>query len=273
MIEDRKGVIDYEEQGSGPTLVLAPGSCSTGHAWRSIIAEWNGAFRCVTTSLLGYGGTAERRSSADASIRHEAEMLETVIRQAGGPVHLVGHSFGGTVGLAVALRRQVPLASLTILEAPVPEILRERGEHRQYQAFHHMFDVYFDAYLGGNREAIARMIDFYGGAGTYASWPQKVRDYACKTTPTNLLDWNSAFGFPLPQAALATLDVPALVCVGENSHPAVKRANDLLSLDLRGKPSVAIPGAAHFMIATHAKEVSELIAGHVLAVESLRAAA
>jgi pimeloyl-ACP methyl ester carboxylesterase len=102
MIDDPRGRIDYDEYGSGPTLVLVPGSCSTGAAWRPVIAALNGRFRCVTTSLLGYGETAERRTTQDTSIVHEAEILEAVVRQAGGPVHLVGHSFGGIVALTVA---------------------------------------------------------------------------------------------------------------------------------------------------------------------------
>ena len=68
MIEEPRGRIDYDECGSGPTIVLVPGSCSTGAAWRSVIATWNGQFRCVTTSLLGYGGTAERRTADDPDI-------------------------------------------------------------------------------------------------------------------------------------------------------------------------------------------------------------
>ena len=118
MIEEARGRIDYDECGAGPTVVLVPGSCSTGAAWRPMIAAWDGQFRCVTTSLLGYGGTAERRTARDPSIAHEAEVLESVIRKAGGRVHLVGHSFGGLVALAVALRNRVPLASLVIVEAP-----------------------------------------------------------------------------------------------------------------------------------------------------------
>ena len=62
MIEDISGNIDYEESGTGPTMVLVPGSCSTGAAWRPVIAAWQNRFRCVTTSLPGYGGTAERRT-------------------------------------------------------------------------------------------------------------------------------------------------------------------------------------------------------------------
>ena len=121
MIEDARGQIDYEDSGTGPTVVLVPGSCSTGAAWRPVIAAWNNQFRCVTTSLLGYGRTAERRTARDPAIAHEAEAIEAVIRKAGGRVHLVGHSFGGLVSLVVALRNQVPLASLTIAEAPAAE--------------------------------------------------------------------------------------------------------------------------------------------------------
>ena len=127
MIEEPRGRIDYGECGTGPTIVLVPGSCSTGAAWRPVIATWNGQFRCVTTSLLGYGGTVERRTANDPDISHEAEILESVVRKAGSRVHLVGHSFGGLVALAVALRNRVPLASLVILEAPGPEVLRDHG--------------------------------------------------------------------------------------------------------------------------------------------------
>ncbi|HMH60940.1 MAG TPA: alpha/beta fold hydrolase, partial [Bradyrhizobium sp.] len=103
MIEDQLGHIDYDESGEGPTIVLVPGSCSTGAAWRPIVAQWESGFRCITTSLLGYGGTVERRTALDAGIAHEAEVLEAVIRRAAAPVHLVGHSFGGLSALAVAL--------------------------------------------------------------------------------------------------------------------------------------------------------------------------
>ena len=106
--------------------------------------------RCVYDDLFGYGRTAERRAIGNADIAHEAEMLETVIRQAGGHVHLVGHSFGGLVALAVVLRNRVQLASgLAILEAPAPEILRIKGEHQHYRAFRQMTEAYFAAYYGG----------------------------------------------------------------------------------------------------------------------------
>ena len=136
-------------------------------------------------------------SAADTDIAHEAEVIEAVIRRAGCPVHLVGHSFGGLSAVAVALRGRVRLLSLTIAEAPAPEILHHMGEYRHYLAFRKMSETYFGAYHAGDGAAIERMVDFYGGAGTFAGWPQRVRDYASQTTPVNLMDWSSAYGFDL----------------------------------------------------------------------------
>ncbi len=263
MIDDPHGSIDYDETGSGPTIVLVPGSCSTGAAWRSVIAALNGRFRCVTTSLPGYGGTAERRNPADTSILRVTEALEAVIRRAGGQVHLVGHSFGGLVALAAALRAAAPLASLTIVEAPAVELLRETGEHEHYGAFQDMSAAYFASFHAGNHQAISTMVDFYGGQGTFSSWPPRVRDYAVETTPTNMLDWASAYGFPLSPRMLAAVTIPVLVMRGEASHPAMQRVNALLSTHIPGASLVTIPGAAHFMIATHAQEVAQAIALHV----------
>ncbi len=263
MIADPRGTIDYDETGAGPTIVLVPGSCSTGAAWRPIIAHLQGGFRCVTTSLLGYGGTAERRSRNDASIAAEADIVTDVIRATNGPVHLVGHSFGGLCALAVAMRHPDLLLSLTILEAPAAEMLRETGEDRLYGEFRAMTGAYFGAWEAGEAHAIERMIDFYGGTGTFQSWPQRVRDYAVTTTPANLLDWACAFGFALTPQILATITTPTIVAWGDLSHPAATRANALLGQHIPNAAVAEIPGAAHFMIATHPKQMADLIAHHI----------
>jgi pimeloyl-ACP methyl ester carboxylesterase len=268
MITDELGNIDYDEHGSGPTIVLVPGSCSTGAAWRPVIAAWNGQFRCVTTSLLGYGGTAERRRPEDCSIVHEVEALEAVIRKAAVPVHLVGHSFGGLVAIALSLRSRALLVSLTVLEAPAVELLRHgRDDQRHYRDFLEMTDRYFAAFAGGDVAAIRQMVDFYGGPETFASWPQRVRAYAMETTAVNIRDWASAFGFALSPGLLGTINVPSVFAWGERSHPAVRRANSLLGASLKASTSVEVSGAAHFMISTHAQEVAQIISGHVLQVE------
>ena len=263
MIDDPAGRIDYAESGNGPTVVLVPGSCSTGAAWRAMMAQWGDRFRYVTTSLLGYGCTAERRTADDASIVHEIDALDAVIRRAGGPVHLVGHSYGGMVALATALRGRVEIASLTLIETPAAMLLHERGEDAHYASFRRMTDTYFSAFERGEPAAIAEMIDFYGGAGTFAAWPARLRDYAIETTHVNILDWSSAFGNPLSPSILAAIDVPTLVLWGGASPAAVQRANELLADCIKGSARMTVAGAAHFMIATHVAEIAPVIARHI----------
>ncbi len=166
MIESPHGSIEYDESGTGPTVVLVPGSCSTGAVWRPIMARWEKCFRCVTTSLLGYGRTAERRTSGDTNIDHEADILEAVVLRAGGPVHLVGHSFGGLTALAAALRHRVPLLSLVIIEAPAADVRRQAEDRRHCRTIRDMTQAYFSAFESGEEEAIQVMIDFFSGPGT-----------------------------------------------------------------------------------------------------------
>jgi pimeloyl-ACP methyl ester carboxylesterase len=267
MIVDPAGHIDYAECGSGPTVVLVPGSCSTGAAWRPLMTAWGDQFRSVTTSLPGYGKTAERRTADDTSIDRVAEVLETVIRHAGEPVHLIGHSFGGLVALAAAWRKRVSIASLTVIEVPAAALLRELGENEHYHSFRRMTDGYFAAFERGEPEAVAAMIDFYGGAGTFASWPPRLRAYAIETTHVNIADWASGYSCPITSAILATVDVPTLVLWGGASPAAVQRANERVADHITGADRRTVAGAAHFMIATHAEEVAAAIANHVNRVE------
>jgi pimeloyl-ACP methyl ester carboxylesterase len=130
-----------------------------------------------------------------------------------------------------------------------------------------MSEAYFAAFRAGEEAAIERMMDFFGGAATFASWPPRVRAYAVETTPANILDWGSAYGFALTLALLGTVEIPALVLWGEFSHPAARRANELLGRSMPNALTFAIPGAAHFMIATHANEVAGAIARHVASAE------
>jgi pimeloyl-ACP methyl ester carboxylesterase len=212
---------------------------------------------------LGYGATAERRIGVPTTIAHEAEIVESVVRRAARPVHLVGHSFGGLVALSVALRNRLPLLSLAILEAPVPELLRHVQEHRHYRDFRAMTDGYFREFHAGNREAIGSMIDFYGGPGAFAAMPPRVRSYAVETTAVNILDWADAYSFRVTPALLGEIELPTLVLWGGASHPAVGRANELLARHIADASAVTVAGAAHFMIATHAQETARAVAQHI----------
>jgi pimeloyl-ACP methyl ester carboxylesterase len=260
MIEDGRGCIDYDEAGAGPTIVLVPGSWGTRSAWREVIAAFGGRCRIVTTSLLGYGGTDERRTAGDLTIEREAEVVEAVIARAGGPVHLVGHSFGGVVCLAVAARKIAPLVSLALIEPTVFDLLQRTGELALYEQVTTMCDGYFRAFENGEGEAARRVIDFYGGTGSFDALPQRMRDYVVATTPTNILDWQTGLNARPPYGEIS---VPTLILRGERGHPSMARNAEILA-DVMPKVSLAtVKAAGHFMIASHAAAVAGLIEGEV----------
>jgi pimeloyl-ACP methyl ester carboxylesterase len=257
MIEDERGRIDYEEAGSGPTIVLVPGSWGTRSAWREVIAELGGRYRIVTTSLLGYGGTDERRTAADVPIACEAEIVEAVIARAGCPVHLVGHSFGGAVCLAVAARKIAPLRSIAAIEPTVFGCLDRPGDLALYEEVATMRDGYFRTFASGEKDAARRVIDFYGGEGGFDALPQRMREYVVATTPTNILDWRTGFDAPLPP--FGDISVPGLLVRGERGHPSMARICEVLAGTIADASLATVGGAGHFMMASHPADVARLI--------------
>ena len=264
MLEDPRGRIDYDEEGSGPTILFVPGSWATRSAWRGVIAAMGGRFRTVTTSLLGYGGTEERRTATDASIERQAEIVEAVVRHTRGAVHFIGHSYGGLVCLAVAIRGIAPLASLTVVEAVAFGLLRHTGQAGDlalYQQFITVRDAYFRAFEDGDKEAARAVVDYLGGGGSFDALPPRMRDYIVATTPTHVLDIRS--GFDAPLSAFADISLPSLVVRGEHGIPAVARSAEVLSSSLPNASLVTVAGARHFIMATHAGELARLIGDHV----------
>lgn len=268
LIEDARGHIDYDEEGSGPTIIFVPGSWGTRSAWRGVIAALDGRFRIVTTSLLGYGGTTERRTAADFSIEREAEIIESVCRRAGGRVHLVGHSFGGQACLAVATRGDTPLTSLSVIEPTGVNLLRRTGDLALFEHIVTVRDVYFGVFESGDKQAARHVIDLHDGVGSFDALPSRARDYVMATTATNILDWRSGLGMDAPLTVYSGIEVPSLVIRGGRGHPSIARSAEILSAAMPNSSLVTVPEAAHSMINTHAAEVARLIGEHVSKAEA-----
>jgi len=267
MLEDARGRIDYDEEGVGPTILFVPGSWGTKSVWRSVIAALHGPFRILTTSLLGYGGTEERRTATDASIEREAEALEAIVRHAGSSVHLVGHSYGALVCMAVAVRGIAPLASLTLIEPVALDLLRQAGDLALYQQFTTMRDGYFQAFENGDKEAVRRVIDFLGGGGSFDALPPRMRDYIVATTATHILDMRSEFDAPI--SIYSGISIPSLIIRGDRTHPCLGRSAEILSSAMSNASLVTVPAASHFVMTTHAEDVAKLIGDHISKVQTL----
>ena len=266
LIQDARGSIDCAEAGSGTTLVFVPGSFATPAAWRGVIAGLQGKYRIVTTSLLGYGATAERRTAADTSLAHELDVLAAVAQKAGGPLHLVAHSYGGLCSLALALSGRVPLASMTLFEPNPIDVLWQIGDSALMSDVRALMDAYFADHAAGEPLAARRIIDFYGGAGAFDAMPERARQYVVATTAANVLDWKSAAAWVLPLDTYSELNIPTAIVCGANTHPAVRRIDTVLAGVMPRTTLDVIDGASHFLITTHPAECAARIESHVAGV-------
>lgn len=251
--------IDCLDAGEGPAVLFLPGSYSTTAAWRQVQRHLGPGYRLVTGSLSGYGETTDTRSPHDFDIAHEVRVVQALARHIGQPVHLVGHSFGGTVALAAALSRTLDIASLSLFEANPLHMIQRHGGGVLYEATLRMSQGFEAAVGAGERDAPARVIDFWGGPGVFASMPDAVQTYCRETATVNVLDWHTDFGFEIDADACAGLDIPVLLVRGGEANAAMVAITDALAHDLPDVRSAAVDGAGHFLITSHAARCAELL--------------
>lgn len=251
--------IDYEDTGDGPAVLFLPGSFSTPAAWRALQAHLPPRYRMLSTSLCGYGKTDETRTAKDYGIEHEVRVVEAVIKRAASPIHLVGHSFGGTVALATALTCDIDIRSIATFEASPLALLGEGPPAALYDAVRQVSSSFEVAHRAGERNAAARIIDFWGGEGTFARLPHPAQDYCRTTAAANVLDWHTGFGFEARRADYARLTPPMLVVRGEFANKAMIEMTDALATSVPNVRSAVVEDASHFLIISHARECAVLL--------------
>lgn len=259
MIRAENSIIDCVDAGAGPALLFLPGSYSTPAAWRPMQRLLPAGYRQVGTSLLGYGGSSETRTAEDTGIAHEVHLVETLARQVGVPLHLVGHSYGATVALAAAIAGRVQVASLTLFEAGPLALMREQGHEDLYQAMLRMSLDFAAAVAQGERDAPRRIIDYWGGDGSFAAMPDAVQGYCRQTAASNVLDWRSVFGFGVTLADLGRLRMPVLLVRGANANPAMLALTDALRSGIAHARCEVVAGAGHFLIGSHPAECAGVL--------------
>ncbi|HXK53181.1 MAG TPA: alpha/beta hydrolase [Hyphomicrobiales bacterium] len=255
--------IEIEDSGSGPCILLLPGSFSTAAAWRPLRRLLEPRYRVIAASLPGYGGSAERRGQSRTGIAPFYPFIRQLAGIAGTAVHLVGHSFGASVALAGALSGEIEVASLTLVEAIPLHLLQGRSGGRKAAGYiaeiRSVHAEYAGAFARGDKDAARLVIDMWSGAGTFDALAEPVRDYARRTVAVNLRDWESAWDFAPGARQLAAFSGPGAIVHGSASHPSISLMAGLLEAAMPGARRFSVDGASHFLPFTHAGQLAEII--------------
>jgi pimeloyl-ACP methyl ester carboxylesterase len=106
----------YLDQGQGPTLILLHGFLGNAGCWQPLMQQLQSQFRCVALDLMGFGDSSKPRMRYD--IAQEVAFVRQVVETLGlGRCYFLGHSFGGWVAAAYALRYPEAVTGL-LLAAP-----------------------------------------------------------------------------------------------------------------------------------------------------------
>lgn len=120
--------VHYREAGVGPAVVLLHGYGASIELWRGVQDALAAHHRVIALDLKGFGWTS--RPPGDYAPPAQATLVWHVLDQLGvGDVALVGHSWGASVALAMALDqparvRRIALYSAYVFEAQVPAFFR-----------------------------------------------------------------------------------------------------------------------------------------------------
>jgi len=189
--------------GHGPTVVFVHGLGSRAEHWLPVARDLARDHRVVFVELPGHGLAAMPR---ELTLDDAALALDRAIREQGGePVVLVGHSVGGLVAAAEALRAPARVRALVLVETALkPQLsVAERAD---------LLAALARDYLGTLRENyIAFGRDSAQGAALFAE--------AARCDSTAMRAWIRLAVSADLSARMDKLEVPVLAVVSERTWP------------------------------------------------------
>lgn len=248
--------------GAGPRKVLAF-HCTIAHS-----ATWRGLYDClgeattmIAPDMLSHGRSPDWDGAGDYQDRH-AQIGEQLLTE---PMDLIGHSFGATIALRLAVEHPDLVRSLTLIE-PV-YFAAARPDHPDLVARQLDSEGPFrDALSAGDPGLAARLFNrtWSGGATPWPDLPEATRAAMARGIPVVPACGPSLFDDRPGMLAPGVLDrvtCPSLLMRGSNCLPVIAAVNAGLEQRLPNVRSVEVAGAGHMLPLTHPVET----AAHVTA--------
>jgi pimeloyl-ACP methyl ester carboxylesterase len=229
--------------GTGRPLVVLPGTTSDHTTWRFVLPLLEPRVAVHAVDRRGRGGSGDRPGYALADeYADAAAVVDAAAAASGGPVDLLGHSYGGNVAFGAATRT-ANIRKLVLYEGwpppnlahrtTDPEVLRHldtllaRGERaRMLEAFYRDVVLMSPAEVAGLRAA--------------PTWAARVA--AAHTVPREV----RAFGAQaFDPARAARITVPVLLLVGTESPPEIQADPGVVAAALPDARIRLLDGQAH----------------------------
>jgi non-heme chloroperoxidase len=243
--------VAYLEQGQGPPLVLVHGTMVDYRYWTAQMAPFAERYRVIAVSLRHHYPNASTGDQSDYGPRvHAADVAALVRTLAVPPVHLVGHSYGGLVGLLLT-RDHPGLVRSLVLEEParLAGLITDEQDKAEAQPILASMGVLGQQTLAqleaGDREGASRtFVEYALGPGAYARSSDAFRGYLLDNVHT-LKKTLTLAPEPFTCDEAGQLGVPTLLVGGDASPRLFPLMMNALQPCLWTVERVTIPGASH----------------------------
>ncbi len=247
-------------------------SLGSGRQWARLGDALAGTHRLFAPDLCGYGAN---RGPVDLpmTLAREVELVRADLTEATGPIHLVGHSYGGAIAFKLATDSAFAsrVRSLTLIEPVLPTVLRDNAaDRRLHDRFASLGQaVHQDLWDGAFMEAIDRFTAFWNGSESSGPLPAKARLRMIEQVERLAFDFMAALGEEDVAAAAGRIRVPTLLVSGGLSPYLTQRIAYRLASIIPGAQLRHFPAAGHMLPITHAEQVNREIVAHIGHAEGL----
>ena len=249
-----------------PIVVALHSSLSSGRQWTRLGEALGDGYRLMAPDLSGYGRHLGR-PIMPVTLADEVALLAEQLWEADGPIHLVGHSYGGAVAFKMATSEPWAgrIRSLTLIEPVLPTLLRDSASDRR---LHDVFaelgrHVNVDLWNGMYMEALDRFVAFWNGSGQPEVLSGEARRRMIEHIEKVAFDFTAIFGEENVASAAASLRVPMLLMSGGLSPYMTQRIVARLASLIPGAEARHITTAGHMLPITHAKLLNPDIVAHI----------
>ena len=233
----------YEDLGKGPPVVLVPGTLSDFRIWRNQVEPFSQHNRVLAYSRRYNWPNSAPGTGANGSMQRQVEDLAALIKGMGlTPAHIVGHSYGGSIALFLALGHPEVVRTLVLAEPAVWTALENvSGMEADVKARQDFFAAATQAFASGDAERVVKTLSDFVAPGV--NLPPEIHSMFVSNIPAAKVEGGARF--TCEDARHIT--VPTLVLTGDRSPMAFRHMAEIVARCAAGGELVRIPGASHPM--------------------------
>ena len=203
--------------------------------------------------LLGHGRSPAWDGQGDYHDANVAALLPLIDR----PMHVLGHSFGGTLALRLAIEHPDRVTRLTLIE---PVFFAAARGTPGFATHVETFTPIYEATQSGDLARAARLFHAAYGAGDWSDMTPMAQEAFAKRMPLVTASapaiQDDIHGL-LPR--LSEIAVPVTLIRGSKTQPVVADIHAALAAQIPDANDHVVEGAGHMVPLTHVAETAALI--------------